>query len=330
MTVSGPLSVSWRVAMSFLLKPSLVLFACGVVLLRQSLRTPAETQSSSQVQKQAAPKQPSPFAPQNAPNPESIPSTHSVDLKEQAWEVLQNGVIADNARDRAAAVHATGLIPNDPKARKMAETAILDEAAEVRTAAVAALGEMRARQSIPKLKTATEDKDPRVALAAAHALLLLGDDSGYDVYYEVLTGERKTGKSVLAQAAEYTDPKKLAKVGFHEALGFIPFGGLGWQAFTMIKKDDSSPARAAAAIVLGKDHDSKTTEALVTAVGDRNWIIRAAALEALAMKGNLSVLGTVELYLSDEEGGVKYTAAATALRLIAMKRSKTMAKPKKN
>jgi hypothetical protein len=48
------------------------------------------------------------------------------------------------------------------------------------------------------------------------------------------------------------------------------------------------------------------------------------------MKGNLSVLGTVELYLSDEEGGVKYTAAATALRLIAMKRSKTMAKPKKN
>jgi HEAT repeat protein len=82
--------------------------------------------------------------------------------------------------------------------------------------------------------------------------------------------------------------------------------------------------------VLAKDHDSKTTEALVTAVGDRNWIIRAAALEAFAMKGNPSVLGTVELYLSDEEGGVKYTAAATALRLIAMKGSKTMAKPKKN
>jgi HEAT repeat protein len=210
----------------------------------------------------------------------------------------------------------------------MAETAISDEAAEVRTAAAAALGEMRARQSIPKLKAATEDKDPGVALAAAHALLLLSDDSGYDVYYEVLTGERRTGKSVLAQAAEYKDPKKLAQVGFHEALGFIPFGGLGWKAFTMIKKDDSSPARAAAATVLAKDHDSKATEALVTAVGDRNWIIRAAALEALAMKGNPSVLGTVELYLSDEEGGVKYTAAATALRLVAMKRSKTKAKPK--
>jgi len=53
-------------------------------------------------------------------------------------------------------------------------------------------------------------------------------------------------------------------------------------------------------------------------------------LEALAMRGNPAVLGTVDLYLSDEEGEVKYTAAATALRLIAIERSKTTAKPKKN
>ena len=98
----------------------------------------------------------------------------------------------------------------------------------------------------------------------------------------------------------------------------------------MVKKGDTSPARAAAATVLAKDRDPTTTEALVNAVGDKNWVVRAAALEALAMRGNPAVLGTVDLYLSDEEGEVKSTAAATALRLIAIERSKTTAKPKKN
>ena len=316
--------------MSLLLKTSFVLFTCAPLLSQQAVSPPAETQSNSQVKEQEASQQTSPSTPQNPPKPESGPPTTPRPLKDQAWEILQSGAAADKPADRAAAVHATGLIRNDPQARKMAETAIKDEAAEVRTAAAAALGEMRARQSIPQLQVATEDKDPAVALAAAHALLLLNDDAGYEVYYEVLTGERKTGKGLLAQASEYKDPKKLAEVGFHEALGFIPFGSLGWSALKMVRKGDTSPARAAAATVLAKDRDPKTTEALVNAVGDKNWIIRAAALEALAVRGSPSVLGTVELYLSDEEGGVKYTAAATALRLIAIKRSKTTATPKKD
>ncbi|PYV71485.1 MAG: hypothetical protein DMG97_16060 [Acidobacteria bacterium] len=316
--------------MSLLLKTSFVLITCAPLLSQQTVSPPAETQSNPQVKEQEAPQQTPPSAPQNPPKPESGPSTTPRPLKDQAWEVLRSGASADKPADRAAAVHATGLIPNDPQARKMAETGIKDEAAEVRFAAAAALGEMRARQSISKLKTATEDKDPAVALAAAHALLLLNDDAGYGVYYEVLTGERKPGKGLLAQAAEYKDPKKLAEVGFHEALGFIPFGSLGWSALKMVKKGDTSPARAAAATVLAKDRDPKTTEALVNAVGDKNWVVRAAALEALAMRGNPAVLGTVDLYLSDEEGEVKYTAAATALRLIAIERSKTTAKPKKN
>jgi HEAT repeat protein len=316
--------------MSLLLKTSFVLFTVAPLLSQQTVSPPAETQSNPQVKEQEAPQQTPPSAPQNPPKAESSPSTTPRPLKDQAWEVLRIGAAADKPADRAAAIHAIGLIPNDPQARKMAEAAIKDEAAEVRTAAAAALGEMRARQSIPQLQAATEDEDPAAALAAAHALLLLNNDAGYEVYYEVLTGQRKTGKGLLAQAAEYKDPKKLAEVGFHEALGFIPFGGLGWSALKMVKKGDASPARAAAATVLAKDRDPKTTKALADAVGDKNWIIRTAALEALAVRGDPSVLGTVELYLSDEEGEVKYTAAATALRLIAIKRSKTTAKPKRD
>ena len=198
----------------------------------------------------------------------------------------------------------------------------------MRSAAAAALGDMRSRSSIPKLRAATDDKDPSVALAAAHALILLKDDSGYDVYYEVLAGDRKIGKGLLAQAAGLRDPTKLAEIGFQEGIGFIPFAGMGWKAFKTIRKGDTSPARAAAATILANDPDPRTTEALANATGDKNWIIRAAALEALAKRGDPSVLRTVELYLSDQEGEVKYTAAATALRLMAIRQARTANKEK--
>ena len=311
--------------MPFMSRLCFILLTCILTFLQQAPSPPATRPPDQQDQKTPQEAPPSSGKTSQVPAVATEPGT----LKEQAWKVLHTGVSADKTTDRAAAIHATGLIPNDLQARKLAETAIKDDAAEVRAVAVATLGEMRAWRSVPKLKLATEDKDPAVALAAAHSLLLLNDDSGYEVYYEVLTGERRTGKGLLAQAAEYKDPKKLAEVGFHEALGFIPFGGIGWSAIKAVKKGDTSPVRAAAATVLANDHDPKTTEALVNAAGDKNWIIRAAALEALAMRGDPSVLGTVELYLSDEEGGVKYTAAATALRLLAVK-SRSMAKPKEN
>src|SRR6266568_8861846 len=269
--------------MPFLPRPSFVLLACVLVFWQQLPSSPVTTPSNPQ--EQEAPQKTPPSPPANAPKQVPTASTEPRTLKEQAWEVLQTGATADKTSDRAAAIQATGLIPSDPRARKIAEIAIQDDAPEVRSAAAAALGEMHARRSIPKLKAATEDKDPAVALAAAHALLLLNDDSAYEVYYEVLTGERKTGKGLLAQAAEYKDPKKLAEVGFHEALGFIPFGSLGWGALKMVKKGDASPARAAAATVLAKDRDPKTTKALVDAVGDKNWIVRAAACEEGKSRG---------------------------------------------
>lgn len=300
-----------------LLKTVLAVFICGLSFVQQPENQTPTTQPNSQQQEE---NQKTPTSSSTPAPAEQISTAQPKTLKEQAWEVLQAGVTTDKKEDRAAAVHATGLIANDSRARKLAESALKDDAPEVRAAAAAALGEMESRKSIPKLKQATDDKDPAVALAAAHSLLELKDDAGYAVYYEILTGERKTGKGLLAEAAAYKDPKKLADIGFHEALGFVPFGGIGWEAFRMVKKkDDSSPARAAAATVLAKDRDPKTTKALLDAAGDKNWIVRAAALEAMAKRGDPSVLDTVELYLTDNEGEVKYIAAAAALRLTSIK-----------
>ena len=74
-------------------------------------------------------------------------------------------------------------------------------------------------------------------------------------------------------------------------------------------------------VVLAKDPDPAATKALADAVGDKSWLVRAAALEALAKRGDPSVLDTVKLYMSDEKDAVKYTAAAAVLRLMAIKES---------
>jgi HEAT repeat protein len=244
--------------------------------------------------------------------------------------MLESACTGEKTSNRATAIRVLGLMPANAKAAKLAEEALNDESPEVRMAAAAALGDMKSRASIPKLRKALDDKDPSVALAAAHSLELMHDDAAYEVYYEVLNGERKSGKGLIAsQKSILSDRKKMAQLGFEEGIGFIPFAGIGWGAIKAITKDDSSPVRAAAAKVLANDPDPATTEALADAVGDESWLVRAAALEALAKRGDPSVLRTVELSLSDEKDAVKYTAAAAVLRLTAIKEAGPVVKDKK-
>jgi HEAT repeat protein len=253
--------------------------------------------------------------------------------KQEAWQILTTACTGDKTSGRATSIRVLGLIPNDIKALKLAEKALVDDKPEVRSAAAAALGDMKSRASIPKLRKALDDRDPSVALAAAHSLELMRDDSAYAVYYEVLSGQRKAGKGLIAsETSILKDPKKMAQLGFEEGLGFVPFAGIGWEAIKAIRKDDSSPVRAAAAKVLAKDPDPAATKALADAVGDKSWLVRAAALEALAKRGDPSVLDTVQLYVSDENDAVKYTAAAAVLQLTAVKESglPVMKKKKEN
>jgi HEAT repeat protein len=251
----------------------------------------------------------------------------------QAWQILEDACTGDKTGDRATAVLVLGLIPNDSKSIKLAEKTLTDEKPEVRAAAAAALGNMKARKSISKLKSAVDDQDPSVALAAAHSLDLMHDNSAYEVYYEILNGERKTGKGLIAsQSAILHDPKKMAELGFVEGIGFIPFAGIGWSAIKALAKDDSSPVRAAAARVLARDPDQATTKALMEATGDKSWIVQAAALEALAKRGDPSALPTVQKYMSDEKTAIRFTAAAAVIRLTTIKegRRKKMRAPAPN
>ncbi len=237
--------------------------------------------------------------------------------KEQAWSVLNNGLTNSNTDKRTRAVRELGLLIGNQEAKDAAVIALKDPKPEVRAAAAQALGDMDARSAKPQLVAAFDDPDPSVILAAAHSLIVLGDDQGYGVFYAVLTGEQKTGTSLSEEQKKLLhDPKKLASVGFQAGLGFIPFAGMGLTAFKLFTKDDTSPVLAAAALTLAKDPDPKSGQALADAAAQqKKWLVRAAAYEAIAKRGDPKLKGAAVSGLQDEQDEVQYAAAAAVIRL---------------
>lgn len=249
---------------------------------------------------------------------------------EKAWGILREALEDSSADKRAKAVRALGLLPQNAEAEKSATDALADEKSNVRLAAAVALGSMRARGASAALEKALSDTEPIVVLAAANSLLLLNDDAGYDVYYAVLTGEKRANKGLIKEQLDtLKDKKKMAELGFEEGIGFIPFAGMGYEIFKTVTKDDSSPVRAAAAKKLAHDPNPESVEALVTAAGDKNWAVRAAALEAIAQRGDRSLLTRIAAALDDEKDVVRFTAAACVAHLSYAPAKKSGAKTPK-
>lgn len=238
--------------------------------------------------------------------------------QQSAWTILDNGLQDNNNDLRTRATRILGELEGDKKAEDAALTALQnDKQPQVRAAAAQALGEMGAQDAKEQLYAAFQDTDPSVIIAAAHALIQLGDDRGYNVYYAVLTGEQKTGTSLTDQQKKLLhDPKKMAALGGEAAIGFVPFGGLALSGYKLLRRDDTSPVLAAAALMLAKDPDPKSGNALATASADQDkWLVRAAAFQALANRGDPVYLDAAEAGLNDAKDEVRITAAAAVIHL---------------
>ena len=240
-------------------------------------------------------------------------------LQQEAWGILQVGLNEHNASKRTAAVGATGLLPGDAQAVESAEKAIGDKKAAVRAAAATALGQMGARSSIPVLKKALADKENRVFYAAADSLLSLGDTAGYDPYYEVLTGERKSGEGRMADKKKLvTDERAMVLMGLGVGIGFAPYAGYGWMIWKELSRDYVTPVRVNALKKLANDRDTRIGEALVRAASDKHWTVRVAALSAIAHHGDPGLICSITPKMTDKKAAVRYTAAAAVLRLLAL------------
>jgi HEAT repeat protein len=245
---------------------------------------------------------------------------------EQSWSTLQAGADDKSADQRIATMRVLQLIPGNAKAVTMAEKGLQDKEADVRGAAALSLGAMGSKSSIPALAAvAKADKEGAVVLAAAKALIQLGDERGYSVYYAVLTGQRKSGESLVGgEEKQLNDllrnPKQMEEMAFEQGMGFVPFGGIGLQAFNTIHASETKGPilKATCVKILAKDPDARTEKALITATADKEWLVRAAAYDALARRGHAEVLPDLAAGLKDDREEVKLTAAAAIVHLSTM------------
>jgi hypothetical protein len=254
--------------------------------------------------------------------------------RERAWLALQDGVKENSAEKRAKAVNALGLLSANREAEGMAIEALGDDKYNVRSAAATALGVMHAVHAIPQLEKALNDDEPAVVLAAANSLMLMKDSRAYDVYYDVLTGNARPNKGFIKeQLKPFHDPKQVAALGFEEGIGFVPFAGIGYEVVKRVLKSasDTSLVRAAAAKKLAHDPNPDSAEALVNATEDKSWIVRAAALDAIAQRGDKALLPKISGSLKDTRDDVRYMAAACIVHLTDLggkaTRRKAPAKP---
>src|ERR1700680_3551209 len=252
-------------------------------------------------------------------------STDVESPKHKAWDLLVTAALSKVTVERTHGIRALGLLRDNARAREFAENGLKDPKPEVRAAAATALGQMHATESIPKLQHALSDTKLSVVMAAANSLRELQDEkSAYAVYYDLLTGGRKSGDGLIAQQLEtLKNPRELAKIGFAQGIGYIPFAGIGWDAYRTMHKKDPNPVRAVAATFLAHDPDPATSKALVEATKDKDWIVRAAAVEAIAQRGDPSLLPKVQQRFSDKNPKVRYSAAAAVIRLSPTEQTKT-------
>jgi HEAT repeat protein len=243
-------------------------------------------------------------------------SPASASLTNTAWTILEEGASDKSADKRAKAAHGLGLLQKNKKAEEMLEKALQDENFHVRVSAAKALGKLGAASARPKLRQALNDSEVEVVIAAANSLYLLKDPAAYEVYYALLTGARKSSEGLLhSQLHILKDRRSMEKMAFEIGIGFVPFGGMGYEAWKTITKDDTSAVRAVAAERLATDPDQKSGRALGDACSDGKWEVRVAAVDAIAERGDPALIDPLIPLLEDTSDTVMYDAAAAILRL---------------
>jgi HEAT repeat protein len=243
--------------------------------------------------------------------------------RDEAWRVMRAGLRDSKAANRREAVKALSLISNNKTAQQLAERSLQDAHPTVRTAAAASLGQLHAKSAIPALKKALSDKELPVVLAATYSLFLLKDKSAYGIYYAILMRDKKSSEGMIqAQIDRLKDPKQVAELGVQEGLGFVPFGGVGFEAYRQFSKRNIDPVRAAAARYLAHDPNPISQDALIqSALADPSENVRQAALDALAERGDPACVERLLQNLNDSKDAIRYRTAAVIIHLTAVKKS---------
>jgi HEAT repeat protein len=235
---------------------------------------------------------------------------------DEEWAILRNGISDQSPSNRVQAIAALATLGAMPPAVQLVEPALSDKDWRVRHQAAIALGLMGAKGSIPKLREALKDQIPAVSFVASKSLWELGDHSGERVLLDVLRGIRGASIGTVETARmKARDRNSLLLMGLREGISFFGPFGIGIDAIQMLRKDGSATARAVSAMLLAADPDPAALAALESALDDKNWAVRAAAVQALGLRGDHSAIRALQQHLWGEHDAVRYMAAASLVRL---------------
>jgi HEAT repeat protein len=251
-------------------------------------------------------------------------SDDAVSTQQAAWNVIDASLADGSSEHRREALAAIGTIAApDPEAVRRVEGALQDKDSTVRQTAALVLGELKATDSIPKLKESLDDKG-EVAFAAAKALAALGDPTGRDFLIEVLAGERKdTAPGIVANAKrkaedELHHPRQMIFMGAEDATGAM-FGPVS-VVLPAVKdsvdlKRKGAPGRAAAAAYLSKDPEPYAIPLLEWGLDDENQFVRIEAAKGLGQRGNSGSIPKLQPLLAESHNYVRDMAAAAVIRI---------------
>jgi HEAT repeat protein len=240
---------------------------------------------------------------------------------DHAWQVLDRGLHDNNPVKRVQAVTAMAIMRPQPKSVAMVESAFDDKDYSIRQAACVALGQMKSRQSIPKLREALNDKAPEVVFAAAKTLYDLGDPMGREVLIAVLLGDQADSSGFFSSSmhdmkAKMHDTKGLMLIGVKEGAGvFLGPAGAGIGVAEGLLKDANASGKTITAAILAEDKSPEAVQAIRQSLGDKNWTVRAAAARALALAARMEAFKDIAGLLDDKKEEVQYSAAAAVIRL---------------
>jgi len=243
----------------------------------------------------------------------------------QCSEILQHALESRNPDTRKLAAVALSLAPGTGPLFDTLRQTLSDKDVEVRQLVVASLAEVKSKAATAALLQALDDEVPEVSFAAAKALFNRHEPAGRQALLAVLAKESKTSSNFFTTQKRTAlrmmhTPRATFLFAVQEGIGFVPLPGFGEGVASMqaILTDSGVSGRATAALLLGKDKDADTIEALKDALSDKDSSVRAAAVHALSLRNDPSLMDVIEPMLRDDKEPVRLRAAAGYLRLLAI------------
>lgn len=240
---------------------------------------------------------------------------------QKAKALLLKGVASGNPDTRQTAVMAASLIGDRSEVlNKLYSMLATDKDVPVKITIISTLGSFNNPAVIPALQKALKDPVPEVDLAAALALYGLKQPDGKAFLMDVLQGKQKTSSSFMSSEkrslVRMTHTPTTTFLGIVANQFALPGLGSGMESAVGLSADPASMASASVIFSLAKDKKDPTIwDALVTAMQDKEWATRAAAVHVVAMHDDPSCMDKFVPLMDDKKEQVSFRAAAGYIRL---------------